>query len=138
MIQITRCYRIPAAHVLSNPTLADDENDAIFGKCANPNGHGHNYGFEVTVTGPVDASSGQIIATDTLDAIFDDVIRDRYAYHLLNECEAFETLVPTTENFARVAYRDLAPEVGRRSGARLVRVKVIETPRNTFEYGDPQ
>jgi 6-pyruvoyltetrahydropterin/6-carboxytetrahydropterin synthase len=138
VIQVTRRYRIASAHVLSNPTLLDAENDAIFGKCANPNGHGHNYGFEVTVTGPVDETSGQIIAPEALDAIFEDTIASRYAYHLLNDCKAFDALVPTTENFARVVYEDLAPEVARRGGARLVRVRVIETPRNTFEYGDPQ
>ena len=53
-IELTRCYRFPAAHVLRSPQLSDVENERIYGKCANPNGHGHNYGLEVTLTGPLD------------------------------------------------------------------------------------
>ena len=61
MILITRRYRLPAAHVLANPKLSKADNDRVFGKCSNPNGHGHNYEFEVTVSGPIDPRTGQIV-----------------------------------------------------------------------------
>ena len=60
MIDLTRRYRFPAAHVLAHPHLSSAENDRIYGKCANPGGHGHDYGLEVTVRGAVDARSGQV------------------------------------------------------------------------------
>jgi len=136
VIELTRCYRLPAAHVLANPTLSDAENDEIFGKCANENGHGHNYGFEITIKGPVDETTGQILPPDRLDALFGEAIANRYSHRLLNDCEAFEALVPTTENFARVVYDDLAPAIAAEGECELVRVRLTETPRNIFEYGD--
>jgi 6-pyruvoyltetrahydropterin/6-carboxytetrahydropterin synthase len=138
MLELTRRYRLPAAHVLANPALSTAENDEIFGKCANEHGHGHNYGFEVTITGPVDSRTGQILETERLDAIFEEKIAGRYSHKLLNGCEAFDALVPTTENFARIVYQDLAPAIEREGTARLVRVRLTETPRNFFEYGDPR
>jgi 6-pyruvoyltetrahydropterin/6-carboxytetrahydropterin synthase len=136
VIRLTRRFSLPAAHVLSNPGLSDEENDEIFGKCANPNGHGHNYGFEITVTGPIDERSGQIVAPDLFDEIFEDTIARRYSHKLLNDCEGFAARVPTTENFAEVVFRDLEPEVARRTSGRLLGVRLIETPRNFFQYGE--
>ena len=138
MIEVTRRYRLPAAHVLANPRLSDAENDEIFGKCANENGHGHNYEFEVTIAGPVDQRTGQILPTDRFDEIFDRAVAKRYSHQLLNECDAFDALVPTTENFAQVVYQDLAPALQREGAVRLVRVRLTETPRNFFEFGDPR
>ena len=61
MIPLSRRYQCAAAHVLRQPSLSDAENERIYGKCANPNGHGHNYGLEVTITGPVSPDTGQIL-----------------------------------------------------------------------------
>lgn len=138
MLEVTRRYKLPAAHVLANPSLTDSENDEIFGKCANENGHGHNYEFEVTITGPVDSSTGQILPPERLDEIFGEAISERYSHRLLNDCDAFNALVPTTENFAQIVYHDLAPVLEREGSVRLVRVRLTETPRNFFEYGDPR
>jgi 6-pyruvoyltetrahydropterin/6-carboxytetrahydropterin synthase len=138
MLELTRRYRLPAAHVLANPDLSEAENDEIFGKCANYNGHGHNYGFEVTISGPVDPKTGQILEHERLDAIFEETIARRYSHKLLNQCEAFDALVPTTENFAQIVYQDLALALEREGAVRLVRVRLSETPRNFFEYGDPR
>ena len=135
MIQLTRQYRFPAAHVLSNPTFSDAENDRVFGRCANPRGHGHDYGFEVTVTGPLDRFSGRVIDPSLLDAVFQERIEARFAHRLLNEDEEFRQLVPTTENFARLIHDALDQELAQRSSVRVVRVRVIETPRNSCEYG---
>lgn len=138
MLELTRRYKLPAAHVLANPLLSALENDEIFGKCANENGHGHNYEFEVTITGPVDETTGQILPTEQLDSVFAETIADRYSHKLLNSCESFDALVPTTENFAEIVYRELARAFARFGQVRLVRVRLTETPRNFFEYGDPR
>ena len=138
MILLTRRYEFPAAHVLASDALSDAENARIFGKCANQNGHGHNYGFEVTITGPMDPKTGKILEIERLDAIFGETIARRYSHKLLNRCEAFDALVPTSENFAQIVYQDLAPVLEREGAVRLVRVRLTETPRNFFEYGDPR
>ena len=137
MIQLTRRYEFPAAHVLSQPALSADENERIYGKCANPNGHGHNYGVEVTVTGPVDQRTGRIIPIDLLDTIFDEQIRSRFSRRLINDDEAFRGQVPTTENMAREIHASLAHAVTRRSTARVLCVNVIETSRNSCMSGAP-
>ncbi len=136
MIELTRRYRFPAAHVLRHPDLSEDENQRIFGKCANPGGHGHNYAVEVTLSGPVDPRSGKIFPVEELDAIFEQTIDSAFSHRMLNELPAFEGLVPTAENIARVIHDDLARTLESRNSARLRRVRVIETPRNSFECGE--
>lgn len=135
MIERTHRYAFPAAHVLSHPSLSDAENRALYGKCANPNGHGHDYGVEVTVGGAVDRRTGQIIAPDLLDRIFDERVRKRFGSRLLNDDDAFGELVPTAENIALVIHADLAAEIAARSSARIVRVRVVETRRNSSTTG---
>jgi 6-pyruvoyltetrahydropterin/6-carboxytetrahydropterin synthase len=135
VIALTRRYEFPAAHLLAHPSFSDSENRRLYGKCANPNGHGHNYGVEVTVSGPVDPLSGRIAEPDTLDEIFDERVRARFAHRNLNDDQAFADRVPTAENIARVIHDELAPAIGERTGARLVRVRVQETRRNSFVYG---
>ena len=137
MIQLTRRYQFSAAHVLSHPALSADENERIYGKCANPNGHGHNYSVEVTVTGPVDRRTGRIISVDLLDTIFDEHIQTRFSRRLINDDEAFRGQVPTTENIAREIHASLTHPVTHRSTARVVCVNVVETPRNSCTSGAP-
>ncbi|MGH0036361.1 MAG: 6-pyruvoyl trahydropterin synthase family protein [Myxococcota bacterium] len=136
MIRVTRCYRFPAAHVLFNPAFSDQENRDVFGKCANPNGHGHNYGVEVSVAGEVDPETGQVVPVEALDALFDERVRRPMSHRMLNELDAFHGLVPTAEVIARVVHERLSPAIAERHGARLARVRIVETPRNTAEYGD--
>ncbi|MGH0032154.1 MAG: 6-pyruvoyl trahydropterin synthase family protein [Myxococcota bacterium] len=137
MISLTRRYRFPAAHVLASPDFSPEENDRIYGKCANPAGHGHDYGLEVTVTGPVDARSGRIASRDALDALVGERVIGRFGHRLLNDDPAFAGRVPTAENIAEVVHDLLAPGVSE-LGARLLRVRLQETRRNTFLYGDPR
>lgn len=136
MISVTRHYEFPAAHVLVHPDLDDEENRRIYGKCANPNGHGHNYGIDVTLTGPVDAQSGRIVELDLLDEIFANEILARFGHRTLNDDSAFSERVPTAENVARVIYEVLRPVISRRSTAQVIRIGVRETGKNTFAYGD--
>ena len=138
MIALTRRYEFPAAHMLRHPSFSEDENRRVYGKCANPNGHGHDYGVEVTVSGPIDAKSGRIIEPELLDAIFDERIHSRFAYRTLNQDEVFSARVPTAENIAAVIHDELAPSIAGRSTARLVRVRIRETRKNSFVYGAMQ
>ena len=138
MIRLTRRYEFPAAHVLASDALSDAENDRIFGKCANPNGHGHNYRVEVTLTGTLDPKTGQLIAIDQLDAIFDEAVGEPFSHRMLNELDAFAGLVPTAENIARVVHAALEPLLIDRTRARLAQVRIVETGSNSFEYGEPR
>jgi 6-pyruvoyltetrahydropterin/6-carboxytetrahydropterin synthase len=136
VIAVTRRYEFPAAHVLSSPELSEEENRRIFGKCANPKGHGHDYRLEITVTGPVDEQCGQIIAPTLLDELYQQIVADRYSHRMLNELECFASRVPTAENIAQLVFEDLAPAVARSSSARLARVRLVESSNNSFAYGE--
>jgi len=136
MIELTRCYRFPAAHVLARDDLSFDENERLYGKCANPGGHGHNYGIEVTVTGPVDERTGEVMSRDRLDGLVAERVLSRFAHRLLNDDEEFAERVPTAENIARVVHARLAGAVAASGSARLARVRVLETRKNTFVYGE--
>ncbi len=135
MIELTRRYGFPAAHVLSQPSFSAEQNLATYGKCANPNGHGHNYGVEVTVSGPIDERTGRMISPDLLDRIFEERVESRFARRLLNDDEAFRDRVPTAENIAIVLHEVLADEVAKRSSAEVIRVKIVETRHNSCISG---
>ena len=134
-MELTRRYSFPAAHVLSRPSWSAEKNEATYGKCANPNGHGHNYDVEVTVTGPLDERTGRIVPIELLDRIFDERIRARFSRQLLNDDEVFRDRVPTAENIALVIHDSLATELANRSSAEVVRVKIIETRHNSCTSG---
>jgi 6-pyruvoyltetrahydropterin/6-carboxytetrahydropterin synthase len=136
VIALARRYHFPAAHVLASGALSPAENDRIFGKCANPNGHGHDYGVTLVVSGRVHPETGQIAPPEELDAAFDRAVRNRLSHRMLNELPQFRDLVPTAEVIAHVIFDLIAPEVAR-LGADLARVEVEETPRNFFVYGAP-
>ncbi len=138
MIELTRRYELPAAHVLASTALSDEENRRIFGKCANPGGHGHNYLVDVTVTGPLDETTGEVVPLGLLDEVFDACIRARYGHRMLNELDDYAVRVPTAENIVKDVYQELAVELERRSEARLLRVKLTETPNNRADYGEAE
>jgi 6-pyruvoyltetrahydropterin/6-carboxytetrahydropterin synthase len=134
-MELTRRYEFSAAHVLCQLFFSPEENEMVYGKCANPNGHGHNYKVEVTVTGPMDEQTGQILSLELLDQIFDECIGLRFASRLLNDDEAFRERVPTAENIASTIHAMLAAEVASRSCAEVVRVKIVETRNNSCTSG---
>jgi 6-pyruvoyltetrahydropterin/6-carboxytetrahydropterin synthase len=135
-MSLTRRYRFPAAHVLAHPSFSAQRNREVYGKCANPAGHGHDYGVEVSVTGPIDERTGSLCDVAALDAIFEQRIGARFGHRLLNDDPAFRTRVPTAENLAQVIHDELAAPIARSGSARLARVRVVETRRNSFVYGD--
>ena len=135
MISLTRCYRFPAAHVLAHPSLSPQENERTYGRCANPAGHGHDYGLEVTVTGEVDPRTGWLIERDALDALVAERVLERFGHRMLNDDPAFGERVPTAENIAAVIHDELVAPIAA-TGARLVRVSLQETRRNRFVRGE--
>jgi 6-pyruvoyltetrahydropterin/6-carboxytetrahydropterin synthase len=137
VIALTRRYHFPAAHVLASVQLSDAENDRVYGKCANPAGHGHDYGLEITVTGALDPRSGRIADRDALDALVAERVLSRFSNRLLNRDPAFAERVPTAENVAALIHAELAAPLAA-AGGRLVRVRLRETRRNHFTCGDPE
>lgn len=132
MVYVTRRVEFNAAHRLHSHVLSDEENAEVFGKCNNPNGHGHNYGLEVTVRGPIDERTGTVIDLGRLDQIIEEEVVARYDHKNLNvDLEEFRTLNPTSEAFARVIWDRLAPHL---TSPALYRVRLVETSKNSFEY----
>lgn len=136
LIALTRRYRFPAAHVLRNERFSEAENRRIYGKCAHPSGHGHDYGLEVTVTGPLDPRTGAIVPVAELDALVRERVLDRLGHRLLNEDPWFAVAVPTAENIALAVRRELGAALAERGAARLARIRLEETRRNAFERGE--
>ena len=130
-LSLTRRYRFAASHRLHSPRFSEEENRRLFGKCANPHGHGHNYVVEVTITGPVDAATGMVANLGDLDPFVEREVVEAYDHKYLNEQVAeFREAVPTSENLCREIYRRLKPF----PAARLERVRIEETSKNSFEF----
>ena len=128
---LTRRYRFPASHCLHNPAMSEAENCEIYGKCNNPHGHGHNYALEVTVSGPVDESTGMVCNLTDLDAFVEREILERFHLQNLNAVPEFHQAVPTTENLSASIYDILQRGF---SYAHLEKVRIEETMMNSFEY----
>ena len=126
MVYLTRRAEFSAAHYYHNPQLSAEENQRIFGKCNNPNGHGHYYTLEVTVKGQVDARSGFVVDLKQLKGVLHREVLDAMDHRFLNkEVPEFVTRIPTTENIAITIWQRLAPKLKQ---AQLHRVRIYETP----------
>jgi 6-pyruvoyltetrahydropterin/6-carboxytetrahydropterin synthase len=128
---LTRRYIFSASHRLHNDGMSDQENSAVYGKCNNPHGHGHNYALEVTVSGQVDAKTGMICNLVDLDEAVRREILERFDHENLNACPEFKSLVPTTENLSEVIFNILKQTS---KPAHLEMVRLEETMMNSFEY----
>ena len=130
-IHLTRRYAFAASHRLHSKTLGAEENKRLYGKCNNPFGHGHNYIVEVAVSGPTDPATGMIANLHELDAFVDREVIEPFDHKYFNEdIAAFRECVPTTENICIEIFNRLRHF----PAARLERVRVEETGRNSFEY----
>ncbi len=130
-IDLGRRYRFAASHRLHTEKLSEQENARVFGKCANPYGHGHNYVLEILVSGDVDPATGMIANLADLDTFVEREVLDVFDHHSLNEdVAAFRDVVPTTENLCIEIFHRLK----KFPKAKLERVRVEETSNNTFEY----
>jgi 6-pyruvoyltetrahydropterin/6-carboxytetrahydropterin synthase len=138
MVYLTRRYRFSAGHRLHNDLLSAEENRRVYGKCNNPNGHGHNYLLEVTVAGNVDPATGMVFDLVALDGIVAERVLDKLDHMNLNlDMDNFRSQVPTTENLCTEIYkllRDPLEEAGADRGLHVDRVRLEETSLNSFEF----
>ena len=126
MVYLTRKVEFSASHHYHNPDLSAAENQRIFGKCNNSNGHGHNYTLEVTVKGSVDAQTGFVVDLKQLKEIMNREVVDALDHRYLNkEVPEFADQIPTTENIAIAVWKRLQ---GKLNVAKLHRVRIYETP----------
>jgi 6-pyruvoyltetrahydropterin/6-carboxytetrahydropterin synthase len=132
MVYLTRKAEFSASHFYHNPEFSAEENRRLFGKCNNPNGHGHNYTLEVTVKGQVDALSGFVVDLKELKAVLEREVLSAMDHRFLNkEVPEFARTIPTTENLAIAIWKRLRPKLER---AALHRVRVYETPDLFVDY----
>ena len=132
MVNLTQSFEFSAAHVLRCPDFTDEANRRTFGKCGNPNGHGHNYVLQVTISGTPDSGKGTVIDLPHLDRVVRERVIEPLDHKNLNiECPEFASLNPTVENIARVIWDRLVNVLGPRT---LSAVRVWETPKTFAEY----
>lgn len=137
LVRLTRRYRFSASHRLHAACLTEEENRAVYGKCNNPYGHGHDYVMDVTIRGELDPRLGRLMSVEQLDAFVHRTVVGPLAQRNLNvEVPEFAALVPTTENLAYVAASRLSeawPLAFPESAALPEKVRIWETKRNIFE-----
>ena len=132
---LTRRYLFSASHRLHSAEMSADENQATYGKCNNPHGHGHNYMLEVTVSGPVNQSTGMVCNLVDLDQAVEREVLSRYNLENLNTLQEFAVTVPTTENLCIQIFEILQRGFPH---AHLDKVRLEETMMNSFEYAGGQ
>ena len=131
-VTVTRILRFNAAHRVHNPALSDEENTRVFGKCNNPNWHGHNYRLEVSVKGAVDERTGYVIDLARLRDIVDREVIEQTDHRNFNiDVPYMQGIIPTTENIIVAMWRVIEPAV---APAQLVRLRLWETDQNYAEY----
>ncbi|HEY3440703.1 MAG TPA: 6-carboxytetrahydropterin synthase [Paludibaculum sp.] len=140
-VRLTRRYRFSASHRLNSEQLSAEENRAVYGKCNNPYGHGHDYVMDVTIRGDVNEARGRLISIDALDQFVQVVVLKSFDRRNLNvEVTEFATLPPTTEVLSQVIARRMSeawPIAFGGSGARLEKLRIRETRNNIFEVLAP-
>jgi 6-pyruvoyltetrahydropterin/6-carboxytetrahydropterin synthase len=136
MVFLTRRATFSAAHFYWNDAWTAEKNQQIFGRCANRNGHGHNYTLEVTVAGEPDPITGFVVDLKGLKDVIEQEVLSAWDHRHLNlEVPEFATAIPTTENIAIAAWNRLEPAL--KTGpqtTRLVSVRIYETPEIFAEY----
>ncbi|WP_299526535.1 6-carboxytetrahydropterin synthase [uncultured Lutibacter sp.] len=129
---VTRREHFNSAHRLHNARWSDERNKSVFGKCNNPNFHGHNYELEVKVIGSINEDTGYVIDTKELSDLIKMNILEKFDHKNLNlDVEEFKDLNPTVENIARVIYMILRPLIEEKYE---LKIKLYETPRNFVEF----
>jgi 6-pyruvoyltetrahydropterin/6-carboxytetrahydropterin synthase len=129
-VHLNRRYHFSASHRLHNDAYDSDRNRAVFGKCNNPHGHGHNYTVQITLSGKVDPSTGMVCNLADLDAFAQKNLLSRFDRTNLNTLDAFANRVSTTENLSIEIYRIFQNF----PAAHLERVHIEETSNNSFDY----
>ena len=131
-LSVYRKEHFNAAHRLFNPSWSDEQNDKIFGKCNNPNFHGHNYDLIVKLTGEINTETGYVFDLKILSDILKRDVLDIFDHKNLNlDVDFFKNLNPTAENIAVVIYDILRPQIDKKLE---LKIKLFETERNYVEY----
>jgi 6-pyruvoyltetrahydropterin/6-carboxytetrahydropterin synthase len=131
-IAVSRKEHFNAAHRLYNPAWTNEKNDAVFGKCNNPNYHGHNYEIVVTVIGEPDAATGYVYDMKLLSDLIKEHVLKHFDHKNLNlDTAYFKDLNPTAENIAVVIWRILRQQIDNQYE---LKIKLYETERNFVEY----
>jgi len=134
MVHITRRERFNAAHKLYNPAWSEAKNDAVFGKCANANWHGHNFELFVTVKGEVNPETAFVVNLKDLSKVIRERVIDRVDHRNLNvDVDFMQGIMPSTENLAMAIWRELEPTIIS-MGAHLHCIRLVETENNYAEY----
>ena len=131
-VTVTRRLMFNAAHRVHNPALSDEENTRLFGKCNNPNYHGHNYTLDVSVRGPIEARTGYVMDLGLLKTIVTERVIDQIDHRNFNLDVPFMTnVIPTSENIIVALWRQIEPAL---RPARLMKLVLWETTNNYVEY----
>lgn len=132
MLFVTRKAEFSAAHRLFNPKFSDEENEAIFDKCNNPSGHGHNYTLEVTVAGEPNSGTGYVMDLKKLSRLLDEEVIEKVDHkHLNYDVDFLKGIIPTAENLAIAFWRILCPRI---TEGKLYSIRVYESEKNYVEY----
>ena len=132
MIFITRKHEFCASHRLFNPTFSDEKNESTFGLCNNPNGHGHNYVLEVTLSGEVSDDTGMVFDLKELKKLTHQEIIDKVDHKNLNvDVDFLKDIIPTAENLAIKFWEILEPKITK---GQLYEIKLYESARNYVVY----
>jgi len=131
-VAVFRKEHFNAAHRLHNPAWSDEHNQEVFGKCNNPNFHGHNYELIIQVIGEVNQETGFVIDMKELSSILKENVLDRFDHKNLNlDVAEFKDLNPSAENIAIVIYTMLRPKI---DAELALKIRLYETERNFVEY----
>jgi 6-pyruvoyltetrahydropterin/6-carboxytetrahydropterin synthase len=132
MVYVSRRAQFSASHRLYNPAWSDAKNAEVFGKCNNPNGHGHNYDIEVTVGGDPPMDTGMVIDLKKLADIIDREVIERVDHKHMNfDVDFMRGVIPTAENMAIAFWEILKPAIPE---GRLVSIRLYESGNNFVEY----
>ena len=132
LVTVTRRLRFNAAHRVHNPALSDDENAAMFGKCNNPNWHGHNYILDVSVQGDIDPRTGYVLDLSALKELVEREVVNKVDHRNFNlDVDFMQSTIPTSENIVVAFWRLLVDRV---KPAHLSRLVLWETENNYVEY----
>ncbi len=132
MVYLTRRAQFCAGHRLHNPELSDEENSRIFGKCNNPNYHGHNYTLEVTIVGNPNPVTGMVMDLKDLQSLIEQEVIEYVDHKNLNiEVDFMKGIIPSAENIAIACWNVLEPKI---PAGKLFSIKIWETENNIVEY----
>lgn len=131
-VTVTRRLKFNAAHRVHNPALSEEENERLFGRCNNPNWHGHNYTLDVSVTGPISDRTGYVLDLGVLKGIVEKAVVDRVDHRNFNlDVDFMRGVIPTAENIIVAFWRALEPVV---KPGKLSKLVLWETDNNYVEY----